>query len=553
MAQIDGGDIVARMLKREGIDTIFTLSGGHIQNIYDGCLDEGIRVVDTRHEQSAGHAAEGYSRLTRKCGVAVVTAGPGVTDVVTAVATAYQNASPLLVIGGAAPLRTSLMGALQEIPGTVDMMRPITKWAATIPFTNRIQDYLAQAFRIALTGRFGPVFLEIPSDILFGRLEEDSIEWPQNYRTEGRTQGDAALVKQAAQLLADAERPAVMAGTGIYWADAGDAFRELAEKVQAPIYLNDMGRGMVHQDHPQFMSRTRRTAFGEADVILFAGTMMDFRLRYGKSAGPQAKVIAVDIDPTEIGRNRGVDVGIEGDPRAVLQGITAEIGRSANSAAIQHNDWLEKLRDGETKIVELRQRWLHSDADPIHPLRLCNEIAKFVDEDTTVVGDGGDIVGLASQVLPVNRPSQFMGPGPLGTLGVGTGFCMAASVVYPNKRVLMVNGDGSFGLNGFDFDTFVRFNMPVVSVVGNDRQWGQILVGQAKMYGDERVVATRLGDNARYDKVVEALGGHGEFVTKPDDIYPAIERAFASGKPACVNVIIDQTPEGVSGGYEFLG
>ena len=182
---------------------------------------------------------------------------------------------------------------------------------------------------------------------------------------------------------------------------------------------------------------------------------------------------------------------------------------------IKHDDWLAKLRDGETKIVELRQKWLHSDSDPIHPLRLCNEIAKFVDEDTIVVGDGGDIVGLASQVLPVNRPSQFMGPGPLGTLGVGTGFCMAASVVYPDKRVLMVNGDGSFGLNGFDFDTFVRFNMPVVSVIGNDRQWGQILVGQAKMYGDERVVATRLGDNARYDKVVEALGGHGEFVTEP--------------------------------------
>jgi acetolactate synthase-1/2/3 large subunit len=537
------------MLKREGIDTIFTLSGGHIQNIYDGCLDEGIRVIDTRHEQSAGHAAEGYSRLTRKCGVAVVTAGPGVTDTVTAVATAYQNASPLLVIGGAAPLRTSLMGALQEIPGTVDMMRPITKWAATVPFTDRIHDYLAQAFRVALTGRYGPVFLEIPSDILFGRVEEERIEWPVRYRTEGRTAGDPALVKEAGELLANAERPAVMGGTGIYWSDAGDAFRELAEKVHAPVYLNDMGRGMVSQEHPQFMSRTRRTAFGEADVILFAGTMMDFRLRYGKSVGPQAKVIAIDIDPNEIGRNRGVDVGIEGDPRAVLRAIQSEIG----AKTIRHDQWLAKLRDGETKVVELRQRWLHSDADPIHPLRLCNEIAKFVDDETTVVGDGGDIVGLASQVLPVNHPSQFMGPGPLGTLGVGTGFCMAASVVRPGKRVLMVNGDGSFGLNGFDFDTFVRFNMPVVSVVGNDRQWGQIIVGQAKMYGEERVVATRLGDNARYDRVVEALGGHGEFVTKPGDIAPAIERALTCGKPACVNVIIDQKPEGVSGGYAFLG
>jgi len=549
MAHIDGGDLVARMLKREGIDTIFTLSGGHIQNIYDGCIDEGIRVIDTRHEQVAGHAAEGYSRLTRKCGVAVVTAGPGVTDTVTAVATAYQNASPLLVIGGAAPLRTSLMGALQEIPGTVEMMRPITKWSATIPFTNRIPDYLAQAFRIALTGRYGPVFLEIPSDILFGRVEEEQARLPEGYRTEGKTQGDAALIKRAAQMLAGAERPAVMGGTGVYWSDAGDALRQLAENIHAPIYLNDMGRGTVSQDHPQFMSRTRRTALGEADVVLFAGTTIDFRLRYGGSIGPNAKIISIDIDPNELGRNRGIDVGIEGDPRSALMQITAEIG----AASIRHDEWLAKLRDGETKIVELRQKWLHSDATPIHPLRLCNEMAKFVDEDTIVVGDGGDIVATASQLLPVNQPGQFMGPGPLGTLGVGTGFCIAAKAVRPGKRVLMVNGDGSFGLNGFDFDTLVRFNMPVVAVVGNDRQWGQILVGQEKMYGEERVVATRLGDNARYDRVVEALGGHGEFVTEPGDIFPAIERAFASGKPACVNVIIDQKPEGVAGGYEFLG
>jgi acetolactate synthase-1/2/3 large subunit len=435
-----------------------------------------------------------------------------------------------------------------EIPGTVEMMRPITKWSATIPFTDRIPDYLAQAFRTALTGRYGPVFLEIPSDVLFGRLEEEQVQLPTGYRTEGRTQGDAALIERAAQLLANAERPAVMGGTGVYWADAGDALRELAEKVQAPIYLNDMGRGTVSQEHEQFMSRTRRTAFGEADVILFAGTMIDFRLRYGRSINPNAKVISIDIDPQELGRNRSVDIGIEGDPRSALRQITAAIsGRS-----IRHDEWLGKLRDGETKVLELRQKWLHSDASPIHPLRLCNEMAKFVDEDTTVVGDGGDIVALSSQVLPVNRPGQFMGPGPLGTLA-SDGLLHRREGGHPEKRVLMVNGDGSFGLNGFDFDTLVRFDMPVVAVVGNDRQWGQIIVGQEKMYGPERVVATRLADSARYDKVVEALGGYGEYVTKPGEIFPAIERAFASGKPACVNVIIDQRPEGVSGGYEFLG
>ncbi len=549
MAQIDGGDLVARMLKKEGIDTIFTLSGGHIQNIYDGCLDEGIRVIDTRHEQVAGHAAEGWARIKRRPGVAVVTAGPGVTDTVTAVANAYQNGSPMVLIGGAAPMGTALMGSLQEIPGTIDMMRPITKWSASCHTTARIPEYMAQAFRIAMTGRYGPVFLELPSDILFGRLEEESVKLPEGYRPSGRVHGDPALIAEAAKLLRSAERPVVMGGSGVYWSEAGRELQELAERIQAPIYLNDMGRGCVPMDHDLFRNRTRRNAFEQCDVALFVGTPMDFRLSYGRRINPGARVIAIDVDPTELGRNRAVDIGIEGDPRSVLQGIAAEVGDGRPN----HDEWLKQLRDGETKIVELRQKWLHDDRTPIHPLRLCNEIAKFVDENTTVVGDGGDIVATASQLLPINRPGQFMGPGPLGTLGVGTGFCIAAKSAEPERRVLMINGDGSFGLNGFDFDTLVRFDMPVVAVVGNDRQWGQIIVGQSRMYGEERVVATRLGDNARYDLVVEALGGHGEYVTDPKDIYPAIERAFASGKPACVNVIIDQKPEGVAGGYEFMG
>jgi acetolactate synthase-1/2/3 large subunit len=297
------------------------------------------------------------------------------------------------------------------------------------------------------------------------------------------------------------------------------------------------------------MNRSRRQAFEQCDVAILVGVPMDFRLNYGRRINQQATLIAVDVDPLELGRNRSIDIGIEGDPRTVLEGLRGAMG----DGRPDHTDWLQGLRDKETQVMELRQKWLHSDATPIHPLRLCNEMASFVDENTIVVGDGGDIVGLAAQVLPVNFPGQFMGPGPLGTLGVGTGFCIATKYVHRDKKVLMVNGDGSFGLNGFDFDTLVRFNLPVVSVVGNDRQWGQIAVGQERMYGPDRVVATRLADNARYDKVVEALGGHGEFVTEPDQIRPALERAFASGKPACVNVITDQHPEGVVGGYEFMG
>jgi thiamine pyrophosphate-dependent acetolactate synthase large subunit-like protein len=547
MAQIDGGDLVARMLKREGIDVLFTLSGGHVQNIYDGCLDEGIDVIDTRHEQVAGHAAEAYSCLTGKCGVAVVTAGPGVTDAVTAVATAYQNGSPMLLIGGASPVNTALQGNLQEIPNAIDIFKPITKWSTTCHVTRRIPDYLAQAFRTALSGRYGPVFLELPSDVLFGRVEEDQVQLPESYRPEGRLPGDSKLIVAAVETIAKAERPVVMGGSGIYWSEAGRTLAQVAERLNAPLYLNDMGRGCVTQDHPLFFSRSRGQALENCDAALFVGVPMDFRLGFGRRINPEAKVISVDIDPQELGRNRAIDVAIEGDPRTVLEGLLGNLG----DGNAQHGEWLQGLRDRETQIVEMRQRWLHSDAVPIHPLRLCNEMASFVDDNTIVIGDGGDIVALSAQVLPVNFPGQFMGPGPLGTLGVGTGFCIATKHVHPDKRVLMVNGDGSFGLNGFDFDTLVRFNLPVVSVVGNDRQWGQILVGQERMYGPDRLVATRLADNARYDKVVEALGGHGEYVTEPNEIRPAIERAFASGKPACVNVITDQKPEGVGGGYQF--
>ncbi len=547
MALVDGGDLVARAIKQEGVDTIYTLCGGHVQAIYDSCLDEQIRVIDVRHEQVAGHAAEGWSRATRRCGVAVVTAGPGVTDCVTAIANAYQNRSPLLVIGGRSPLARFEMGALQDMD-QVQLVRSITKWARTVYDTQRIPEYIASAFRAALTGRQGPAFLEIPTDVLFRKVEENDVYFPQSYRPQGRVYPDPKVVKQAAEIIAGAERPLVMAGSAVYWQDAHQELRHFVEVAQAPVYLNAMGRGAIHQDHPLFFSRTRRNALGQADAIVVIGTPMDFRLSYGKRFNPEARTVQVDTDPQELARNRDIDVPMEGDAKATLEMLIGEL----EGVNHDHKEWITGLREAENKTRGQMEEWMNSDRVPIHPLRLCRDMAEFVDDNTIVVGDGGDIVNLAARVLPINQPGQWYDPGPMGTLGVGTGFCMAINSVYPNKRILMVNGDGAFGLNGFDFDTFVRFNMPVVSVVGNDRQWGQITVGQRAMYGKERVVASILGDNARYDKVVEGLGGHGEYVTEPDQIRPAIERAFASGKPACVNVIMDQEPPGIMGGYEFM-
>jgi acetolactate synthase-1/2/3 large subunit len=547
MAQVDGGALVARFLKQEQVNTIFTLCGGHIQNIYAGCQDENIKIVDVRHEQVTGHAAEGWARVNRRPGVGVVTAGPGVTDAVTGVANAYQNRSPMIMIGGASPLNQVGKGALQEM-NTLDMMKPITKWAVRVHQTNRIPEILSEAWRVSMTGRYGPVYVEIPSDVLHGRVEEDQAPMPEGYRTQGRIAGDPRLIAEAAALIQKSEKPLVMGGSQVYWSEAHQDLQQFVEKIQAPVFLNAMGRGSISQEHPLFFSRTRRNALAEADVVVVIGTPMDFRLQYGRRISENSKVIMIDSDPQEIGRNRAVDVGIEGDTKMILQQIMAELEGTSR----EPGSWVGGLREAENKIIELRQQWLNSDAVPIHPLRLCKEMAEFVDENTIVVGDGGDIVSTAAQILPINYPGQWFDPGPLGTLGVGTGFCMGILTSKPDKRVLMVNGDGTFGLNGFEFDTFVRFGMPVVSVIGNDRQWGQITVGLVRAYGRERAGMTILGDNARYDKVVEGLGGHGEFVTEPDQIKPAIERAFASGKPACVNVILDQMPPGVAGGYEFL-
>ena len=547
MALVDGGDLVARAIKQESVDTIFTLCGGHVQAIYDACLDEDIRLIDVRHEQTAGHAAEGWSRATRRCGVAVVTAGPGVTDAVTAIANAYQNRSPMLVIAGRSPFMQFEMGALQEMDH-LELVRPITVWARCVYETQRIPEYVAAAFRAAMTGRRGPAFLEIPMDIMFRRVEEKGVYFPQSYRPQGRLYPDPKEIKKAAEFISKADRPVVMAGSAVYWQEAHQDLRQFVELIQSPVYLNAMGRGSLPQEHPLFFSRSRRSALSRADAIVIIGTPLDFRLGYGKRFNPEARTVQIDTDPTELARNRDIDVPIEADAKACLQALLAELAGSRPD----RQEWLAALRAEESKARAHLEEWMKSDQVPIHPLRLCRDMAQFVDENTIVVGDGGDIVNLSARVLPINQPGQWYDPGPMGTLGAGTGFCMAIHSVYPQKRILMVNGDGTFGLHGFEFDTFARFNMPVVSVVGNDRQWGMIAVGQRAMYGKERLVASLLGDNARYDKVVEALGGHGEFVTQPDQIRPAIERAFASGKPACVNVLIDPEPPGLTGGHEFM-
>ncbi|HEX8033981.1 MAG TPA: acetolactate synthase [Ktedonobacterales bacterium] len=531
---VHGGLLIAEMLHREGVEVVFTLSGGHVAAIYDGCVRRGIRVVDTRHEQVAVHAAEGWAKVTRSPGVALLTAGPGVTDGITGIANAHLAGSPVLIVGGAAPISHWDQGALQELP-MVDVLRPITKWARTVVQTSRLAEYTATAFREATSGRPGPVFLECPMDVLNNLIPtaEATIPTP-GYSTTTHPLGDPALVERAAALLARAERPVIFAGTTVWWNDAASALRALAERLQAPVFLNGGGRGSLPPDHPLFCSLARKTALGGADLILLVGTKLDFRLNYGQPplipAG--AKIVWLDTLPQDIGVNRSPDVGIPGDVRATMTQITTALGSPAD-----HTSWLATVRDAEQKAREAEEALMRSDSTPIHPLRLCRELRDILDRDAYVVGDGGDIVSYGARAINAWEPGHWLDAGPMGTLGAGTGFAIATKLARPDKQVAILFGDGAFGLNGMEFETMVRHNLPIVGVIGNDGQWAQIKHPQKAMLGHS--TAADLAPGIRYDRMVEALGGYGELVERPEDIRPALERAFASGKPACVNVLTD--------------
>ncbi len=529
-----GGRLVARVLKNENVSHIFTLCGGHIAPIYDGCIDEGIRVIDTRHEQAAAHAADAYARLRRGIGVAAVTAGPGVTDAVTAVANAYYASSPLVLLGGAAPLGEQGRGALQEME-QVALLRPITKCSLSIHETARIPELLTQAIRIALSGRPGPVFVELPFDVLITFVDEEEIRFPTGYRTSAQIYGDPQAVAAAAQLLTQAARPTLLAGTQVYWDEAADALRTFAERTNMPVFTNGLGRGTLPMDHPNCLLLSRGTALRESDVIIAIGTPMDFRLRYGEF-GENTKLVQIDIDPTEIGRNRSVDVGIVGNAKAVLEQLNEAVRGKT------FDEWLARLQGVEEERHTAQATWELCVDRPIHQFRLAHELNRFVDSDTIVVGDGGDVVGMAAKVLTVRKPGHWLDTGPLGCLGVGLPFALAAQLLYPEKKVIVLNGDGSFGLNGMEFDTAVRFALPIVTLIGNDGQWGEIRLPQLALVGEERAIATRLARGTRYDKIAEAFGGYGELVESPDEIVPALQRSFASGKPAIVNALVD--PEG---------
>lgn len=535
MAYVHGGRLVARALKKHGTTHLFTLCGGHIQAIYDGCLDEGIRVVDVRHEQTAGHAADGYARVTGRPGVCAVTAGPGVTDVVTAVANAQRAGIPIVVIGGAGPKALCDMGSLQDMD-TVTLMRPISKWSVQVPEIRRIEEYLDAAFRIAQAEVPGPVYLEMPLDLLMNMTDDADVPATRPLPEPPRPSGDPRALVTASKLLAESARPAFLVGTQIRWSPAREAIRRAADAIDAPFFLNGMARGGLPADHPGLFSRARRLALAQADVVFVFGTPFDFRVDYGRPPtwAPAARIVQVDLDGAELGRNRAVDVAIHADSGFVLDHLATEASRGAR---VDRTAWMRTVRDEEAKRRAKMQVEILSEESPPNPLRVCAEIGKRLGPDDIVIGDGGDFVATAAYVLKLEWPQLWMDPGPLGTLGVGPGYAMAAKLARPDARVVLVYGDGSFGLHGLEFEAMVRQDIPVVAVIGNDAGWTQIRRGQVELYGQERAVATAL-DYTRYDRVVEAVGGFGAWVERVEELGPALDAAFASKKPSCVNVKI---------------
>ncbi|GAB4267355.1 MAG: thiamine pyrophosphate-binding protein [Candidatus Promineifilaceae bacterium] len=528
-----GGELAARQLAAQGVRTLYTLCGGHVAPIYEGCLNNGITVIDFRHEQAAGHAADAHARLTRNIGVALVTAGPGVTDAVTAVANAYQARSPMILLGGAAPLKTKGMGALQEMPQT-EMFQTFTKASFTIERTEEIPEKLHWAFETALNGRPGPVFVELPFDVLFNAIDPVAT-LPKV--TAVPVEPEIGDLRRMFELLRAAEKPLLIAGTQVYWDEAHDALRALTEQTGMPVYTNGAGRGTLPMTHPHCFKATRGKALKEADCVLLIGTPLDFRLKYGQGWRENGRLIQIENDAAELNHNRQADVAVVANARLVLEALAEGL------QGVRYDEWLAQVQEMEAKKRAQWAEWGALDDVPINHFRMGAAINDFVDEDVILVGDGGDIVSACAKVIELMRPGQWLDPGPLGCLGVGAPFAIAAQHLFPEKKVLVINGDGSFGLNGFEFDTAVRFNLPIVSIVGNDAGWGQIRGPQIQMVGAERAIATSLAP-IRYDRVVEALGGYGELVEQPDEIGPALERAFASGKPACVNVMLD--PEGMA-------
>jgi thiamine pyrophosphate-dependent acetolactate synthase large subunit-like protein len=529
-----GGRLVARRMKAHAVSRLFTLSGGHLFSIYDGCREEGIEIVDVRHESTAAFAAEGWAKVTREPGVCALTAGPGVTNGISAMASAQANHSPMVVLGGRAPAQRWGQGSLQEIDH-VPFVRPLTKLAATPTSTEEIPGLMDDAFAAALAAHSGPAFVDFPMDYVFMEAPEPEEAAQRAVLGGGERAAAGESIERAGELLRGAERPVIMAGTDLYWGRGEEELVRLAETLRIPVFLNGLARGCVAADHELFFSRTRSQALKGADVALVIGVPMDFRLAFGASIGEDTEIVAIDVAEPQRRHPRAVAVECYGALAHTLAGVRG----AAGDAALASERWLDELRASETEKRDAERAELEDDRSPLHPMRVYAELAKVLDRDAIVIGDGGDFVSYAGRVVDSYEPGCWLDPGPFGCLGAGPGYALAAKLARPDRQVVLLLGDGAFGFAGIEFDTLARHGVNVVGVMGNNGIWALEKHPMEFLYGYS--VAADLRPETRYDEMVAALGGHGELVRTPQEVVPALERAFAADAPALVNVLTDPT------------
>ncbi len=539
MAQLNGGDLVIRQLQHEGVTHIFTIVGGHNYEIVNACRAANIRVIDVRHEQQAAHMADGWARFNGGLGVCTADAAPGLVNLFGGLQVAYESQVPVLVVTAQGSLRGRDIGVMQAID-QLEIVRPVTKWRRTCFEMKRIPEYVAMAVRYAKSGRPGPVFLDFPLEHLRGQIEESEVTFFEHYRPTARPHAAPEDIARAMEMLSRAERPLLVVGSGVFWADAGDDLRQFAEKTGIPVLARNMARGYIPDDHPLGLGMMPTGAVG-ADTYCVIGTRLEWTIGYGRPPlfAEDARLIHVDILPEVIGKTRQPDLGIAADAGAFLRQMNACVDQYAFAV---ENTWRQRAKG---TVEHMRQQTVESAgiaerlADrPMHSIQLVHALKDWLARDSIAVVDGGYIAAFALQELQARAPQGVMWVGITGHLGVGVAYANAAKLTHPHRTVVALMGDGSFGLCAMEFDTAVRHNIPIIVVIANDQGWGEIRDGQRRRFGEDGVLASQLG-LTRYDQMAIALGGHGEFVEKPGDLAAALDRAVAAGKPAIINVHTD--------------
>ena len=547
MEMISGGQLAAEALVHKEVDTIFTLSGGHITPIYQYLENTPITLFDTRHEQAAVFMAEAWGRMTRKPGVAMVTAGPGFTNALTAVANARFANTPLVLISGCVGIDCIEKLDLQDMRQR-PVIEPMVKKALICHKPERIPEFIDFAFRTAGSGRPGPVYLELPVDVLNATVSPNGIKTPHTIIQSHAV--DLDKVEQILAMLEKATQPVIIAGSGAWYADGGNELVEFVEKTGIPAFTSALGRGTIPDTHPLCFESSLAIRPGAAlvantgaDLVLFLGARMSLYYLFGDLFNAEAKIIQVDIEPEEIGRNRSVDLAVVSDVRELLKAANRIIREKKMSRPFrqQFAGWVSALEQADEEGKTPAKSDWQSENIPIHPMRLAHEINRFMDrEDDIVVADGGDTQVWMGITRTVRNSGRYLDAGLYGCLGVGIPYANAAKLRYPDKRVCLIIGDGSVGFNFMEFETALRKNLPIVMVVSNDLGWGMIRHSQELRIGHAIENGTYIG-KVDYHKLIEALGGKGLYVEDPADIKPALEEAFAAGIATCINVMTDPT------------